>query len=92
MDALTKKQARKSRRTARNAGLTGQEYKVFCKDLSKAGTHATWLFDKIDGMNAEIKQGVQGVAKAKRKLSDTVRREGVNLGDFWNPTCKRFVR
>ena len=49
-------------------------------------------FSKIAALNADIAAGINDARKEKRKLPDTVRREGVNLGDFWNPTCKRFVR
>lgn len=53
---------------------------------------ASKKFAKLAGMDAEIKAGVPGVAKEKRKLSDTWTKQVVNLGDFWNPTNKNFAR
>ena len=59
---------------------------------SKAAKYAAKKFAVLAALNAEIAAGVPGVAKDKRKLSNTVQKQGVNLGTFWNPTSKNFAR
>lgn len=88
MHALDKKQARKARRVARDKGASAEEIKAIAPAFRKARR----LFTKIQGMNNAIEEGVPGVAKEKRKLSDTWTKQSVNLGDFWNPTRKNFAR